>query len=183
MSVAEYFDNLAKHGRTYKAGDATSQEALEARWKVMAEPIESWDTVLEAGCGYGGFANHLRETRPHIGYHGVDVSPKQIQLAGEWGHWVGVSDVLDVDWGHWDYVVGQGLFYKQENHDDCRAILAKMWELATKAVVVTTILDGEENELHFNVSMLLSWVRELGCTKWTLRHDYHPNDVCLYLYK
>ena len=193
MSVAEYFDNLAKHGRTYKAGDASSLEALEVRWEVMVAAIDKHfvgncapPSIFEVGCGYGGFPDYLEKERPYtVKYTGIDISPHQARLARDVGHRVSTSNVLDVNARDWtyDYVVGQGLFYKQVSHTACHEILTKMWDLATKAVVITTILDGQENELSFTITQLLHWVYATGCTKWTLRHDYHPNDVCLYLYK
>ena len=179
MSVAEYFDNLAKHGRTYQASDAGSREALVARWDVMADALED-GTILQVGCGHGDFADYVGH--PH--YTGIEISPHSAQMAQDAGHHVICMDVLDVKRGEWDYVVGQGLFYKQKDYETCEKILAKMWELATKAVVVTTILDGQGlDELWLGLPKLLEWVEMLGCEKWTLRHDYLPNDVCLYLYK
>jgi len=144
----------------------------------MAEPLGHGNTVLDVGCGWGGFGEWLN-CKTH--YQGVDVSSELIKQVRNLDVYHG--DVLNIGVLRWEYVVGQGLFYKQENYNACRKILAKMWELATKAVVITTILCGEENELSFNIPQLLSWVRAVGCEKWTLRHDYHPNDVCLYLYK
>ena len=182
MSVAEYFDGLAKHGRMYRAGDANSQEALDVRWKVMAEAIPFTNPlVLEAGCGYGGFADYLVDTRA-VQYLGVEVSPKQADLCRSAGHHVLGCDILDVE-GQWDIVLGQGLFYKQPNYATCMRILEKMWELATHTVVVTTILDGEGDELSFRYQNLIDMADLLGCPRWTMRNDYHPNDVCLYLYK
>ena len=85
--------------------------------------------------------------------------------------------------GQWDYVIAQGLFYKQWCAGDCLDILQKMWTLTRKALGVTTIINGQKDELTITAWTLLSWVRDMGCEKWTIRHDYHPNDVCLYLYK
>ena len=189
MSVAEYFDNLAQYGRTAKGADASSMEALEARWKVMAAgiPEGQWhpdepNHVLDVGCGYGGFADHLAEHRPDLLYTGLDVSLKQVELARQAGHHAEHIDVREFA-GQWDVVLGQGLFYKQETYRACYDILAKMWDLATHTVVIITILNGQIDELHPDIPFLLEWVEKIGCTKWTLRHDYHPNDVCLYLYK
>ncbi len=179
MSVAEYFNELAKHGRTPQAVDAPSQQALDLRWEVMGEPIAAMDRVLDVGCGYGGFGDWLEVNKPGCRYTGIDVSGKLVALSN---HRSVVGDVRQLS-GEWDYVVGQGLFYKQKNIGYCLEILAKMWELATKSVIVTTILKSEENELSFTIPTLLEWVEVIGCTRWTLRHDYHPNDVCLYLYK
>ncbi len=178
MSVAEYFDGLARYGRTYQASDAGSREALVARWDVIADGVED-GTVLNVGCGHGDFADYLGH--PH--YTGIEISPRAAKIAQDAGHHVINMDVLDVKQGEWDYVVGQGLFYKQESLETCLAILHKMWELATKAVVITTILRGGVGELNLTVPYLLYMVRHVGCEKWTLRHDYLPNDVCLYLYK
>ena len=182
MSVAEYFDGLAKeHHRNAKTSDASEIDALEARWRVMTYPIAKESTVLDVGCGWGGFGEWLKLYKPDAVYTGVDVSAKAIAQTRKLAAWHG--DILDINVFRWDYVVGQGLFYKQKDFATCLAILDKMWELATKAVVITTILEGQEGELSFNIPFLLTWVQGLGCEKWTLRHDYLPNDVCLYLYK
>ncbi len=192
MTVAEYFDGLAeKYGRTHEAADAGSQKALEARWKVMWEArIDQWQfkgsypRILQVGCGHGNFVDSMPDYLWGVNgfyYEGVDVSAKQVANAVH-GLKVRCANVLDVE-GEWDVVMGQGLFYKQTGHATCQRILKKMWDLAYGAVVVTTILQGQGDELWFDIPMLLKWVKDLGCTKWTLRHDYLPNDVCLYLYK
>ena len=183
MTVAEYFDGLANSYPRHSPGavDASNMTTLWKRWDAMGEAIKGGADVLDVGCGWGGFGEWLVERGGYGEYQGVDVSAELVKQAKDLDVYHG--DVMDIGVFHWDYVVGQGLFYKQAGHYACLDILDKMWDLATKAVVVTTILRGQEGELSFPVSVLLGWVEDIGCDKWTLRHDYHPNDVCLYLYK
>ena len=181
MSVESYFEGLAKqHGRTPQAVDAPNQQALDCRWKVLAEPIPDMSSVLDVGCGYGGFGDYLENEKAGCQSEGIDISPTLVAMAKA-RHIAHLGDVCKIR-GHWAWVVGQGLFYKQKDWATCEEILNNMWRLCTKGMAITTIVDGQEDELSIRPTQLLSWGTRLSM-RWTLRHDYHSNDVCLYLYK
>jgi methionine biosynthesis protein MetW len=69
-------------------------ETVIPRWKVAAERIPDGATVLDVGCGTGGFLSHLREVRPRCRTRGIDISPRAVAAAVEAGHDALVADLV-----------------------------------------------------------------------------------------
>jgi SAM-dependent methyltransferase len=62
-------------------GDAADLEALCHRlYEVVLAPLPSVERVLEVGCGRGGGAAFLLETRPTLNYLGLDLSREHVRL-------------------------------------------------------------------------------------------------------
>ncbi len=148
MSVSKFYDDLAqKHGRSYKATDTSSQEAIEKRWKVLVEVPEPGETLLDVGCAYAEFADYLEARDVNVVYTGVDVSQGLIDHAAEkWRPSLSCADVRELD-GEWDVVMAQGILYKHKDHDVAYDIVAAMWERARRVLAFTTILNAEPGEL------------------------------------
>jgi hypothetical protein len=100
------------------------------------------------------------------------------------------GNVLDVDEGvQYDVVLAQGIFYLlgERAESKMQELLVKMFQLARGAVAVSAIStwsdrDAEAGEYRVDPVALLGFARSLT-TSVALRHDYHPGDVTLYLYK
>ena len=146
--IAAYYDGLVdRYGHHPRAVDASSRTSLDVRYGVLAAVGDmSGRSVLEVGCGFGDLGVQLRERYAGLRYRGIDLSPRMIEEGRRVnpGLELDVLDVLDVPAGEaYDYVLAQGIFYllREDPEARMRAIVQRMFALATEAVAFTAISD------------------------------------------
>ena len=148
-------------------------------------------SVLEVGCGFGDLGAYLRARYEGLSYRGIDLSPRMVEEGRRVhpGLELEVCDVLDVpDGERFDYVVAQGIFYllREDPEARMRAIVERMFALAREAVALTAISTWaskrDPDEFYVAPETALELGRSLTRAV-VLRHDYHPGDLALYLYK
>lgn len=88
----EYWRNRLEHSLKGELHHAVFRCPLD-RWKrieekhrqILAKHISPWDSILDAGCGWGRLLNllqiHTEFDDPMVVYRGVDISPDFIELA------------------------------------------------------------------------------------------------------
>lgn len=191
--IAGYYDRLVdRYGNDPRAVDASSERSLLVRWVALAEVADLTEKdVLEVGCGLGGLGAFLSQRFDGIRYRGIDISPRMIDEARrahpelELQH----ADVLDLpDEDAADVVLAQGIFYLlgDEAETKLERLVAKMFALAREAVAFTAISSWspsrDPGEFYADPARTLDFCRTL--TPFVvLRHDYHPGDMAVYLYK
>jgi SAM-dependent methyltransferase len=82
--IDDYYTNkLREHGATPRGVDWNSPEAQQIRFDQLLRllPTDSNESVLDYGCGYGAFVEHLRQRFPAMAYSGYDVSQAMIEQA------------------------------------------------------------------------------------------------------
>jgi SAM-dependent methyltransferase len=191
--IAAYYDGLVgRFGLDPRSVDAATAAGLDARYRVLSEVTDlSGKQVLDVGCGYGGFGAYLQAAGVDADYVGIDISRGLLDT----GH--SVHPELDLREGSlrelhapgaYDVVVAQGIFYLLGDDAEVKmaAMIRQMWDLAREAVAFTTMSawagDAPEGEFFAQPERLLSICTQLT-TRLVLRHDYHPRDVALYLYR
>jgi SAM-dependent methyltransferase len=192
--IAGYYDELVdRYGHDPRAVDASSADALEARYRSLAEvtPLAG-KTVLEVGCGFGDLGAYVTGREDNVTYRGIDVSRRMIDVGREVHPRLDLreANVLDLDdRERYDVVLAQGVFYLLGERAEAKMhdLLVKMFQLAREAVGVSAISTwsdraAETGEYRVDPVALLAYARSLT-TSVALRHDYHPGDVTLYLYK
>jgi SAM-dependent methyltransferase len=112
-----YARTFEQHGPTVQGVDwGTDQSRLDLRYDKMAAVIEpdgdAAPSLLDVGCGYGGFLAYLRSREIAVEYTGVDVVQSMIDHASEAfpdASWV-CADVFDLEPTQpFDYVVCNGI--------------------------------------------------------------------------
>jgi cyclopropane-fatty-acyl-phospholipid synthase len=84
----DFYKKWLDETMTYSAGIFTGTENLEAsqtaKYDRIVDQLEltGGDSVLEIGCGWGGFAEHAL-TRHHIDYRGITISNEQLAYAAQ----------------------------------------------------------------------------------------------------
>jgi methionine biosynthesis protein MetW len=59
---------------------------IHPRWRIAVGKIPDGATVLDVGCGAGGFLSYLRRERPHVIARGTDISAEAVRAACAAGH-------------------------------------------------------------------------------------------------
>jgi SAM-dependent methyltransferase len=191
--IAAYYDNLVDaYGHDPRAVDASSRTSLELRYDALAAVTDlTGASVLEVGCGLGDLGAYLLERFDGITYRGIDVSPRMVEEGARAhpGLDLRQANVLDQpDAEGADVVLAQGIFYLLGDDAEAktRAIVTRMFELAGQAVALTAISawtpEPDPGEYYMDPGFALELGRSLTRAV-VLRHDYHPGDLTMYLYR
>jgi len=191
--IAAYYDRLVeKYGHEPQAADASSAASLEVRYGALGEVGDlSNKAILDVGCGFGGLGAYLRKQYPKLDYTGIDISSLMI-VEGRRVYpdlRINHKNVLDLPpEPTYDVVLAQGIFYLLEGDTEIKAykLIRQMFALAKEAVAFSALSTWAERhtagEFYIDPDKLLVWCRQLT-SRLVLRHDYHPGDVCVYMYK
>jgi SAM-dependent methyltransferase len=204
-----YKDKFARHGDTPQGYDWSNKEDMLTRYKVMESlfPYErdSYPTVLDFGCGAGGFYKFL-EHRRDVRYTGIDINSEAIDVA-RMRH-PGVSfGFLDINsesgWSafnnpiicseSYDYIVCNGTFTvkkdltQRQMTDFMCSTLEKLWSKTNKGIAfncMSKILDYERDDLyHVSFDQLSNWVYDNMSSKFRIRQDYGLREFTMYVFK
>ena len=191
--IASYYDELVdRYGVDPRAVDASSEASLLLRYEALAAVGDlDGHSILEVGCGLGGLGGYLTERFGDVEYRGIDISERMIE-EGQKAHPeldLRRQNVMQVPEGErWDFVLAQGLFYLLGDDAEAQSqrLVSKMFSLARQAVAFTAISSWspsrEASEYYMDPVATLSFCRTLTA-RLVLRHDYHPGDMAVYLYK
>lgn len=192
--IARYYDDLARRfGADPRSADAQSNEGLRVRYEALCAVEDlSGLTVLEVGCGVGFLGEHIRTHFPDARYRGIDVSGEAIRVGREAHPELALEhrDLADLSSpdDEADVVLAQGVFYLLGSgaEEKMEGMIDRMWRLARRAVAFSAISawgqSPADGEFRVDPIRLLDVCRKLT-TRQVLRHDYHPGDVTMYLYR
>lgn len=191
--IAGYYDRLVReHGYSVLARDATSLETLEVRYRALSEVGElAGKAVLEVGCGFGDLGAYLVARFPGVKYSGIDLSGAMVETGRR------IHPSLELKQGDvaelpasakFDFVLAQGIFYLlgADAQRKMQTLIRCMFDHCNAGVGFCTIsawADAKrEGEFYPDPLETLAHCRTV--TPWvTLRHDYHPGDFAVYIYR
>ncbi len=191
--ISAYYDQLVdRHGRGPRALDASSNESLNVRYAALSEVGDmTGKSVLDVGCGFGDLGVFLGGRYDRVRYHGIDISRRMVE-EGRRLHPALTLDIGTVsgmpETATYDFVLASGIFYllRDDPLQRMGEILKLMFALATEAVAVTSLSAWGKEQHPGEFQIDPGAALELGhsLTKGVvLRHDYHPGDLALYLYR
>ncbi len=162
------------------------------RFEVMSQIAQLRGArILDVGCGLGAFHNWLTDNDFEHDYYGCDITLEMVKRAREN---TGLSTIYHGDLSmfseceQFDYVFASGIFCfdVQGCHITMNKTVADMYALARKGVCFNTLSDladsKEPDEFYANPARCLTDCQKLS-RKVVLRHDYHPADFTVYLYR
>ncbi len=195
QKTKEIYSNLFKKNKnSYLSLNWGSIESQELRFKILTE-IANLDSksILDVGCGLGDFYNWLKRNKYNLDYFGVDITPEFIRTAEkEYGKDLFIcEDFISSDFFQkegYDYIFSSGIFatYIENPLDTYHKYITKMWNIAKRGVAFNSLSDWsenkEKNEYYADPYEIINICRTLT-EKIVFKHDYHPRDFTIFLYK
>lgn len=191
--IADYYGGLVlKYGHDPRACDYGRVESQKIKFSVLSEvlPLAS-SSVLDVGCGFADFATTLGERFPGVRYSGIDLCSAMVDEAKR-NHPnldLRVANIFDALFDRtFDVVTANGIFYLlgDQAWPMMQQMIKRMYTLATSAVAFNSLsswaTDQEPGEFYADPLRVVDFCRRLT-PRVVLRHDYHPRDFTVYLYK
>ncbi|MBU0672200.1 MAG: class I SAM-dependent methyltransferase [Candidatus Margulisbacteria bacterium] len=207
----DYFEGLlAKHGESFLALDWNSPESQKLRYKIFKD-LFVWGkkstgiSILDVGCGFGDLYGYFKAEkllgRHKIRYTGYDVSAKLLEVAKKKypdGRFE-LKDILEErHLPKFDYVFCSGVFNIRTgataNHlEFVKEMLLRLYDLANYGIGVNFLSEGaipisvpedlnSGRYFYFKPEEIMSFCRFIS-NRFIIRHDYHPGDFTVYLFK
>jgi SAM-dependent methyltransferase len=183
-----YAPLLARHPGDHRGVDWGSAESQRRRFEVLAAVgnLASAD-VLDVGCGLGHLRDFLENRGAAARYRGIDLLTEMIEAARrrQTGTRFERASIEDMSSGSDDYVLASGVFTFADEAA-LRRDVAAMFRVCRIAVAFNSLSAwadrAKPGEFHADPAATLEFCRSL--TPWVvLRHDYHPGDFTIYLYR
>lgn len=152
-------------------------------------------TLLDVGCGIGGFWDFLKEKGIHCQYTGIEINSHMIEVAKKKhpdikGNFF-LCDILEEDLNHkYDYVISNGplnlLFESNLNIEMTMQLIQKMLDFAHIGIAITMTSSltqkPNDNTFYYNPLKILEETFKF-CTNLCWDHTYLPHDFTLFCYK
>lgn len=151
------------------------------------------DSVLDVGCGQGDFFEWLRKAGFGGEYAGIDITPRMIQTARGRFPDAMFREVDLLDGGahrdlQRDWVFASGIFYlrRHEPLQYLKSMVREMFGLANKGLAFNSLSlwssNKAEGEFFADPLQVLAFCHSMT-PRVVLRHDYHPGDFTIYMFK
>jgi SAM-dependent methyltransferase len=193
--IAGYYEGLIqKYGHDPRACDYGRPESQEIKFRVLSEVMPLANTnLLDVGCGFADFAVYLQKRFPGLTYAGVDLCASMV-IEARRNHPeldLRIANILEASFdGTFDVVTANGIFYLlgEQAWPMMQKIIGRLYELATSAVAFNSLSlwtnkeEQEAGEYYADPIKVVDFCRQLT-PRVVLRHDYHPRDFTIYMYK
>lgn len=198
--MASYYDRLVTKypNDSAKACGWVSESTQQLRCEILSLVGDMRGaSVLDVGCGLGGFWHYLQTSGISCDYIGVDLSSAMVKAARE--HHPGVT-FLNSDWRKYfasepvDFLVASGaLSFRDgpvDNLQDVRDFLTHFFPQITSGMAFNLLSSHTPKSMRGSGSRFVYYDPEKVlalCLEFTpyvaLRQDYLPNDFTVTLYK
>ena len=186
----EFYDRrVVKYGSSYKSLNWGSKKSQQERFKVLVQIGELNDKrILDFGCGVGDFLEWINNLGIDVDYTGIDISKKMVEKAKEKfpkGHFYQKNIFTSPLDKNFDYIFLSGIFtYTNKTFfEKCIILLYDNCNLGIGFNLLSTWFENKSNkEFYANPSDVIKFCKKLT-KKIIFRHDYHPRDFTIFLYK
>lgn len=192
----EYFSRTLEQFVDEHQAVAQSKLSHQKRFEKILELGDfSHHSLLDVGCGIGGFYEFLKERGINCRYTGVDINPGMIAAARERNPEIKeqflVRDIIEEKLDSpFDYVISIGplnlRFADDLNLEITRRLIHEMYRLARvgAAISMTSGLTQRPSPSTFYYDPLSLLAGTFTyCTNVRFDHSYLPHDFTLFLYK
>ena len=206
LKIADYYNKVFnQYGDTPQGLAWDNQTNLNKRYEVMFDLIKHPKqitpntTVLDFGCGYGGFYKWISNHQRYIKYTGIDINEHSIKKAKEIHSEVDFykKDILNDEHFYslqcFDYIICNGTFTvkdtltQKEMMEFFTSTMIKLWSKCNKGIAFNLMskhVDWERDDL-FHVSLdELGWFLKNNLSRnFIIRNDYKLYEYTVYVYK
>lgn len=194
-NIALYSGLLRQHGFSAHSLNWGSIKSQQERFEVFLSigNLEG-KKILDVGCGLCDFYGFLKEKNIVTNYFGLDLTPIMIQKSKERYADIYCREGTLFDENNtfpdrsFDYVFASGIFYFRKVMPEIymQKTIAEMYRICRLGVGFNTLSAWSskktEQEFYAEPEVTLSYCKSLT-SKVILRHDYHPADFSIFLYK
>jgi len=193
-SVRIYSEAARRYGLDVRTLGWGSRASQLKRFEVLAGIGDlTGCRVLDVGCGLADFYAWLRERGTRVRYTGLDVTPDLLAMARRRYPRLtffecGILDANAPKLGQFDYVFASGIFAHRRTAPVrfLHAAVNRMFSLAARGVAFNSLSKWAEQrdpgEFHACPVRTFEACRNFT-GRLVLRHDYHPRDFTVYLYR
>ena len=190
--ILGYYDRLIeRHGGGRLAVGMGPEERHDLRHQALSEVgLRSGGSVLDLGCGLGGFYSYLRRSGIECEYTGYDIHPKMIELARQKHPGVNfeLKDILAEEFPAFDFIVSNVFSLRlagQDNYSYVEDYMRACYAHARRGVAFefpSSYADFSLPEaFHYSPERIFSLAKTIT-KRVCLRHDYPLFEFCVYLY-
>lgn len=191
--IGNYYDRLVnKYGHVPEACDYGKVTSQLIKFRVLSEVLPmSGMSMLDVGCGFADYYDFLKQKYGAITYRGIDLSETMIKEAKKNHPHLNLQhgNILgEQGEGEYDIVNANGIFYLlgDQAKETMQLIINRIFRLSRKVCAFNSLSSWaptkEAGEFYADPCETVAYCRTL--TSWVvLRHDYHPRDFTIYLYK
>ena len=191
--IDKYYESLIKrYGHDPKACDYGVSASQTIKFRVISEVADlSGCKILDVGCGFADFAEYLEKKVGNIHYTGIDICEAMILKARQIRPHLELLhlNILDQQFKRkFDYVSANGIFYLlgSQAKDLMLSIVEKMFNLAECGIAFNSLSSWapkkESDEFYADPLKTAEFCHAMT-PNIVLRHDYHPRDFTIYMYK
>lgn len=192
--ISRYEARLKKFGPTPQAlGWFRGRQNFRFHFIAEIEGLLPVDSILDVGCAFGDLYLFMRSRSWNGEYCGIDIVPGLIE-EGKRRYPNLDLKVMDIQNERpkrkFDWVFCSGALTSKtvevDSHDHAESMLSIMFDLCKKGVSVNFLSPYIEYEseinFHPDLTRILDMISRLT-KRFTLRHDYMPYELTVYLYK
>jgi SAM-dependent methyltransferase len=192
--VDRHRDSLLRYGVGPAALYWSSREIQELRFSVLADiGLQSGDSVLDVGCGFGDLWAYLQGQGIEVDYTGIDLSPELVAAGREQYPDLKLmeGDIFDLNPApaSYDFVLLSGALNENLNDDGAyaRRVIARMVEASRRGVALNLLnanhqwTAGRWNLQSFDPAEMLAYCQDLS-SHCEYRDDYLDNDFSVFLH-
>ncbi len=193
--ITEHFSSLlACHGMSPQSLDWSSCQSQKARFEALVGIGNLANTtILDVGCGLADLHAWLLARGVSHNYTGLDVTQAMATQAAarfsdaEIFH-AEVLTAAELEKRKFDYVFASGIFYLRQSNpmNYLQAAVSKMFALCRRGVAFNSLSTWssrqDPQEFYADPLLTAALCRTLS-PHLVLRHDYHPGDFTMYLYR
>lgn len=194
-----YKKTALQHGPTAKGVDWGDDRTAEIRHKQMRKVIVACDneiSLVDVGCGYGAFYDHLKSEQINVDYVGIDLVEEMVNLARS-KHSGGTfinADFLSYDGrSEFDYAICNGILTQKLNvslldmEKFAKDLIKKMFHVSRVGccfnVMSTRCNFFAPNLFYRHPSEILSYCLGEITNNVVIDHSYGLYEFAVYLYK
>jgi len=202
--MVEYYENLLqKYGDHYLSLDWKSPDSQRQRFEVLAEIFgkRAGFSVLDVGCGFGDLYGYLKKAGFKFNYAGYDIAPRVIEMAQKKYPEARfeVRDILnDPKPERFDFIICCGALNinfsdPAEHLEFIRCMLLRMFELckigagvnflSSQAIYHLPDESFRQPQYFYARPEDITGFAKGMTGRFILRHDYHPGDFTVFLFK